>query len=190
MARRRPYRIPLPTWAVALMLLPASILLVALIAMPFWNLDVRVCIPPLPWQSNIVSSPLAVLSTDTTSPFRQSLTWHAVVLNSPCVLVLLPGHMLDTGCNRDWRWHVPGAAGSATERLVQVRRRVAAGVPREPIGAAALVHAGPPAARHSSAEVMLLAPLRPGFCCYTTQMLARRPAQVSDGDKWLRWIVA
>jgi len=49
------------------MLLPASILLIGLIAMPFWNLDVRVCIPPLPWQSNMALSPLAGLPTDTTT---------------------------------------------------------------------------------------------------------------------------
>lgn len=35
----RPYRVPLPTWGCALMLLPASALLLTLIGMPILNLD-------------------------------------------------------------------------------------------------------------------------------------------------------
>ena len=38
----RPYRIPLPTWAIALMLFPASLLLIGLVVMPFYNLELRV----------------------------------------------------------------------------------------------------------------------------------------------------
>ena len=38
----RPYRVPLPTWACALMLLPATLLLLTILALPIINLDWQV----------------------------------------------------------------------------------------------------------------------------------------------------
>lgn len=39
----RPYRVPLPTWGVVVMLLPATVLLMVVLAIPFVTLDVRTC---------------------------------------------------------------------------------------------------------------------------------------------------
>ena len=41
----RPYRVPLPTWGCALMLLPASVLLITIIVMPIYSLDWLVSAP-------------------------------------------------------------------------------------------------------------------------------------------------
>ena len=57
----RPYRVPLPTWACALMLLPASCLLLTILALPIIAMDWQVscCTLHNPAQPQYGSLPLA-----------------------------------------------------------------------------------------------------------------------------------